>query len=213
MKNKPRMRHRRRTIIVHQPTPDGPFVVSGVLRQDVAAWRVTMGKMVALMDSGEHVRVSGNRCMPIPAIVLTSSPIPDFPKFPMPPTKNKVRQRDGFTCGYCGGYGDTVDHIHPRSRGGLDKWNNLITACGPCNRAKGSRTLDEIHSAHLRDGSPDMQLLFQPRTPQRYEREQSLVDNFLNQMGSAFSPNLVETEGTTKIIETADVASGFLIAG
>lgn len=34
----------------------------------------------------------------------------------------------------------TVDHIIPKSRGGLDTWENLITACFRCNNKKGDRT-------------------------------------------------------------------------
>lgn len=30
-----------------------------------------------------------------------------------------VFERDNYTCWYCGDYGDTLDHIIPRSRGGL----------------------------------------------------------------------------------------------
>ncbi len=28
----------------------------------------------------------------------------------------------------------------PRSRGGHTAWENVVTACGPCNRRKGGRT-------------------------------------------------------------------------
>ena len=31
----------------------------------------------------------------------------------------------------------------PKNRGGGDVWENLVAACQPCNRKKGSRTLDE----------------------------------------------------------------------
>lgn len=33
----------------------------------------------------------------------------------------------------------TRDHFIPRSRGGLDIWDNIVLACSPCNEAKGNR--------------------------------------------------------------------------
>jgi 5-methylcytosine-specific restriction endonuclease McrA len=33
-----------------------------------------------------------------------------------------------------------VDHVIPRSRGGGDTWDNVTTACLPCNVRKGNRT-------------------------------------------------------------------------
>jgi len=60
---------------------------------------------------------------------------------------NKVNifRRDGFICQYCGAKGVplTVDHIIPKSHGGIDSWTNLVTACIPCNNRKGDRTLEE----------------------------------------------------------------------
>jgi 5-methylcytosine-specific restriction endonuclease McrA len=58
-------------------------------------------------------------------------------------TKSYVRQRDNFTCAYCGEYGNTVDHIQPWSRGGPNTWGNLVTACKDCNGRKADRTPEE----------------------------------------------------------------------
>ena len=33
----------------------------------------------------------------------------------------------------------------PRSRGGESVWENVVTACGPCNLRKGDRLLEETH--------------------------------------------------------------------
>ncbi len=56
-------------------------------------------------------------------------------------TRRAVLARDSYTCQYCGreSAGLTVDHVIPRSRGGTSHWDNIVAACAPCNRKKGSR--------------------------------------------------------------------------
>jgi len=60
----------------------------------------------------------------------------------------EVFKRDGFICQYCGQHPPKVlleiDHINPKSKGGLDDINNLITACGDCNRGKSNISLKKI---------------------------------------------------------------------
>jgi len=52
----------------------------------------------------------------------------------------KCLQRDKFTCQYCGRKAPEVkleaDHKIPKSKGGSDELENLITACNECNRGK-----------------------------------------------------------------------------
>ncbi len=55
-------------------------------------------------------------------------------------TRFNVFLRDRFQCQYCGAHDDlTFDHVVPRSRGGLTTWENVVTACSPCNLFKGGR--------------------------------------------------------------------------
>ena len=59
-------------------------------------------------------------------------------------TRRNIHARDSFRCHYCGKRFTTrdltVDHIVPRSLGGRDTWDNLVSACVPCNSRKGGRT-------------------------------------------------------------------------
>ncbi|KAF0184386.1 MAG: HNH endonuclease [Hyphomonadaceae bacterium] len=56
-------------------------------------------------------------------------------------TRFNVFLRDGFSCVYCGSKHDlTFDHVIPRSFGGRTTWENIVTACSPCNMKKGGRT-------------------------------------------------------------------------
>ncbi len=54
-----------------------------------------------------------------------------------------IKLRDGHKCVYCGSSENlTVDHVRPKSKGGTDTADNLVTACRPCNQAKGSMHVD-----------------------------------------------------------------------
>lgn len=57
-------------------------------------------------------------------------------------TKAAIKERDQ-ACAYCGGPAETVDHIVPRSRGGLLTWENAVAACLRCNHRKANRTPSE----------------------------------------------------------------------
>jgi 5-methylcytosine-specific restriction endonuclease McrA len=55
-------------------------------------------------------------------------------------TRFNVFLRDRFQCQYCGcPYDLTFDHVLPRSRGGQTRWDNVTTACAPCNLRKGGK--------------------------------------------------------------------------
>jgi len=65
------------------------------------------------------------------------------------PSRHSVLLRDNSTCQYCGATpgraGLTLDHVMPRSRGGLTTWDNIVVACRACNMRKGGRTPEEAN--------------------------------------------------------------------
>ncbi len=70
--------------------------------------------------------------------------------------RTNVLNRDNFECAYCTGRrATTIDHIHPRSKGGAHRWENVIAACRPCNNKKDDKLLSEIGWI----------LAFQPKIP------------------------------------------------
>jgi hypothetical protein len=74
-------------------------------------------------------------------------------------TRRNVMLRDAHQCQYCSRRPPVrdlnIDHVVPRSRGGVDSWENLVTACRVCNLRKGWRTPDEA----------GMRLIRSPATP------------------------------------------------
>ena len=61
-------------------------------------------------------------------------------------TRFNVFLRDQFECQYCGDASElTFDHLIPRSRGGMTRWGNVVTACASCNLEKGGRLPWEAH--------------------------------------------------------------------
>jgi 5-methylcytosine-specific restriction endonuclease McrA len=58
--------------------------------------------------------------------------------------------RDLYQCQYCGDTFDpkdlTLDHVKPRSRGGLTNWENSVTACKSCNWKKGDKDIKPLRA-------------------------------------------------------------------
>lgn len=71
-------------------------------------------------------------------------------------TNYNIYLRDNHTCAYClerlPRKELSLDHIVPKCQGGINSWENLITACNPCNNKKGGRTPEQAN----------MPLRFQP---------------------------------------------------
>jgi 5-methylcytosine-specific restriction endonuclease McrA len=73
-------------------------------------------------------------------------------------TRKNVMLRDAHQCQYCGRRPPVrdlnIDHVLPRSRGGADSWENLVTACRLCNLRKGWKTPEEAMMRLLRIPGP-----------------------------------------------------------
>jgi hypothetical protein len=67
--------------------------------------------------------------------------VPYRPHAPL--TRRAVFARDAWACQYCGGSAENLDHVVPRSRGGLHVWENVVAACRRCNAKKMDRTPQE----------------------------------------------------------------------
>lgn len=66
--------------------------------------------------------------------------------FKVPLSRENIYKRDNYQCVYCQESDKkqlTLDHVIPKSKGGKDTWDNLVTACKRCNNEKSDLTLEE----------------------------------------------------------------------
>lgn len=64
-------------------------------------------------------------------------------------SRHNVFWRDKFHCQYCFRHQPlnrlTIDHVLPQSRGGKTSWENVVSACAPCNTKKGNKLPHEAN--------------------------------------------------------------------
>ncbi|MBO2944655.1 HNH endonuclease [Paenibacillus sp. F411] len=64
-----------------------------------------------------------------------------------------ILERDAYQCYFCGNYGNTIDHLLPRAKGGHTTPVNCVCACMDCNQSKADQHLEDfIRSKPLEDG-------------------------------------------------------------
>ena len=99
---------------------------------------------VVIVDSYDREVHSPSLDMKIPSVIALKEFVKpsQFPAF----TRFNLFLRDRFCCQYCGSPKQlTFDHVVPRRLGGKTSWENIVTACAPCNMKKGGRTPKQAH--------------------------------------------------------------------
>jgi 5-methylcytosine-specific restriction endonuclease McrA len=99
-------------------------------------------KAELLHDTGEVLH-SERLAVAVPSVIRLRT----FVKVPFrrraPLNRRGIFARDDQRCQYCGDAAESIDHVIPRSRGGLHAWDNVVAACRPCNVRKRDRLLPE----------------------------------------------------------------------
>jgi 5-methylcytosine-specific restriction endonuclease McrA len=107
-----------------------------------------------IVEAAEAYLRSARVQLPVPLVIRLVCYVRIPHRLSLPVSRRTVLARDQYTCQYCGtppGRAQlTMDHVIPRSRGGGNCWENVVTACGPCNRRKGGRTPDEANMPVLK---------------------------------------------------------------
>jgi 5-methylcytosine-specific restriction endonuclease McrA len=106
-----------------------------------------------------------------------------LPKQTVKFNRRNIFARDHNLCQYCGKKYPTaelsLDHVVPRSQGGLNTWENIVCACVSCNVRKGGRTPKQAHMTLIRKPekpkrSPVLNLKL---TQKKYRSWQAFLDN------------------------------------
>ena len=120
-----------------------------------------MGKYQITARGGWNARTGLRSTMTLDTIVIIDNTVSPHSYINHVPTLNNkaLFERDHYMCAYCGKTFKfkqlSADHIVPQSKGGKDTWMNEVTACVPCNNAKGNLSLKEA----------GMELLYVPYVP------------------------------------------------
>ncbi len=79
--------------------------------------------------------------------VITLNDYDRLPSASVAFTRRNLFKRDHHTCQYCGVQPGpdqlTIDHVLPRSLGGVSSWTNCVLACVACNKRKADRTPEQ----------------------------------------------------------------------
>ncbi len=97
-----------------------------------------------MLEDGTGFIHSASQTFSVPSVIR----LPYMIKRPRPKrklTRIEIFNRDRHTCQYCARETRqlTLDHVIPRYRGGEHSWENVVSACIPCNRRKAGRTPKE----------------------------------------------------------------------
>jgi hypothetical protein len=124
------------------------------------AWVLNIPKLAAFAETNEDTvedALSDLTAIGLVAVVGAAVQIAFAEDRPLPEASDRtpswrissakrfaVYARDHHACVYCGsGEMLSLDHVIPRSKGGQDGPENLVTACQPCNSSKRDRDLTE----------------------------------------------------------------------
>ena len=122
------------------------------------ALMMLLAEKADMIETAEERVHSASLNIPMPEVIRLRRYV-RLPYRPIPFCRKNIMLRDGFRCQYCNTVFKadelTLDHVIPVSRGGMDSWNNVVTACKKCNHKKGNHLLDHI----------GMKLIHRPRKP------------------------------------------------
>lgn len=105
---------------------------------------VYKGKAEVLKSADEPI-VCGVKSFVRPLIIRLLNYV-SFKRLRVRVNRQRILKRDNHSCVYCGNKRDlTIDHLIPKSKGGKNTWDNLVTCCTSCNSKKGDKMLYETN--------------------------------------------------------------------
>lgn len=131
--------------------PDDDRMLARITRQSLRQWRKMRPTIAQLFECGwVHPYLDGLRAKAEAGYARRLAYIKANDARRPPPAewaviRNRIFERDNYTCTYCGTRGGELqcDHVIPIARDGTNDDGNLTTACKPCNLSKHSRMPEE----------------------------------------------------------------------
>ena len=111
---------------------------------DRRALVLVLAQKAAPVEHTERVARSERRVEPVPSVVRLIRYVRVPHRAHVPLTRRAVFARDGGRCVYCDSPATSLDHVVPRSRGGLHVWENVVSACRRCNHVKADRDVSDL---------------------------------------------------------------------
>ena len=103
------------------------------------AMLLVLATRAELLHATEAVFRSERAAVPEPSVVRLARYVRVPHDRTVAVNRRTVFARDGHRCQYCGAAAESIDHVVPRSRGGLHVWDNVVAACRRCNTRKEDR--------------------------------------------------------------------------
>lgn len=133
------MRSNKKVLVLNQSYQ--PITVTTVKKAVTLTWR----NKVEMVETGDQILHSPSSQYPIPIVIRLKNNVKYNPFRRVELNRKNLFKRDGGKCVYCGSNENlTIDHVLPKSRGGRTTWDNVVTACNPCNNKKDNKSLDEV---------------------------------------------------------------------
>jgi 5-methylcytosine-specific restriction endonuclease McrA len=120
---------------------------------DFESWREISELRASLKQPHEDWIRAVNFEIQVPRVIRLLS-FDRLPNQKLHLSRRSVLARDAHCCQYCGRQFPaqqlSLDHVIPRSRGGMTTWENVVCACLRCNVKKGGRTPKEARMTLVR---------------------------------------------------------------
>ncbi|MHB1711997.1 MAG: HNH endonuclease [Acidimicrobiales bacterium] len=100
---------------------------------------LVLGTKAELVHCTDRMFRSERVAVPEPSVVRLVRYVHIPRQYRVAVNRRTVFARDGSRCQYCGAAAENLDHVIPRSKGGLHTWENVVAACRRCNTRKEDR--------------------------------------------------------------------------
>ena len=120
---------------------DSSYKPIGIISWRDAITLVITGKAFVVEAYQKFIR-SAKKAWQVPAVIVLKRFV-RYEHIKFSCSRKNILLRDDNQCQYCGCFFEvsylTLDHVIPRSRGGINSWRNLVAACRDCNQKKGCK--------------------------------------------------------------------------